>query len=333
MTKIFPLNYIALGLGSLLLTSINAVAQDAEFPRTPWGAPDLQGVYSIATVTMLERGEQFGGKLVISAEEAARVGETGDSYLDDLVNSVGGAEAEVGGYNTFWMDPGERMAVINGEIRTSIIVEPEDGRLPWAEGAQRMIFSRMGNSGAFDGPEVRPMGERCLVGFGSSGGPPMLPVLYNNHSRIVQTPDYVMILAEMNHDARIIRMRDSEHSDQQKWLGDSIGHYEGDTLVVETTNFHDQEGFRGALRHFLYLTPQARITERFSRLDDDTLLYRFTVDDPTVYSRPWTGELPMNAVDDRIYEYACHEGNYALPGILAGARKQELEAELAGSDQ
>ena len=321
------------GFASMLLAApIAGVAQEAA-PRTPWGAPDLQGVYSIATVTMLERGEQFGGELVISAEEAARVGETGETYLDDLVNSVGGAEAEVGGYNTFWMDPGERMAVINGEIRTSIIVEPEDGRLPWAEGAQRMIFSRMGNAGAFDGPEARPMGERCLVGFGSSGGPPMLPVLYNNHSRIVQTPDYVMILAEMNHDARIIRMRDSEHSEIQKWLGDSIGYYDGDTLVVETTNFHDQEGFRGALRHFLYLTPQAKITERFTRLDEQTLLYRFTVDDPAVYSRPWTGELPMNAVDDRIYEYACHEGNYALPGILAGARKQELEAELGISEQ
>ena len=227
---------------SLSLASGTAYSQQGE-SRGSGEIPDLQGVYSIATVTMLERGEQFGGELVISAEQAAAVGETGASYLDDLVSNVGGAEAQVGGYNTFWMDPGERMAVIDGGIRTSIIVEPEDGRLPWAEGAQRRIFGSMRAQGAFDGPEVRPMGERCLVGFGSSGGPPMLPVLYNNHSQIVQTDDYVMILAEMNHDARIIRLKDSQHGEMHKWLGDSIGYYDGDSLVVETTNFHAQEGF------------------------------------------------------------------------------------------
>lgn len=314
-------------LVSLSLAFSAAYSQQSE-NRGKGEIPDLQGVYSIATVTMLERGEQFGGKLLISSEQAAAVGETGASYLDNLVSNVGGAEAQVGGYNTFWMDPGERMAVIDGEIRSSIIVEPEDGRLPWAEGAQRRIFGSMRAQGAFDGPEVRPMGERCLVGFGSSGGPPMLPVLYNNHSQIVQTDDYVMILAEMNHDARIIRLKDSQHDEMHKWLGDSIGYYESDALVVETTNFHAQEGLRGALRHFFYLSADARITEKFSRLDESTLLYRFTVDDPAVYARPWSGELPMNAVEDRIFEYACHEGNYALPGILAGARRQELQEEF-----
>jgi hypothetical protein len=149
--------------------------------------------------------------------------------------------------------------------------------------------------------------------------------LYNNHKQIVQTEDYVMIMAEMNHDARIVRMRDSEHADIPKWLGDSIGHYEDDTLIVETTNFNSQQGFRGALRHFFYLSSTAVVTERFSRLDDSTLLYKFTIDDPENYATAWTGELPMNAVKDQIYEYACHEGNYALPGILAGARRQEHE--------
>jgi hypothetical protein len=316
------------GLLGVTYISASTLAQDSQLPRTSDGAPDLQGTYSIATVTMLERGEQFGGQLVITEEEAARVGQTGESYLDTLIENTGGAEAAVGGYNTFWMDPGEQMARINGEIRTSLIVEPENGRLPWNEGALQAIFGARGpGGGSYDGPEVRPMAERCLVGFGSTGGPPMLPVLYNNLKQIVQTRDYVMIMAEMNHDARIIRLRDSEHSDIPKWLGDSIGYYEDNTLVVETTNFHPQQGFRGALRHFLFLSENARVTERFSRLDDSTLLYRFTVDDPQVYSAPWTGELPMSAVDDRIYEYACHEGNYALPGILAGARKQEVEAE------
>lgn len=310
----------------LCLLSSFASAQDYEVPRTSFGAPDLQGTYNIATVTMLERGEQFGDKLVISEEEAARIGQTGESYLDTLIENTGGDEATVGGYNTFWMDPGEQMAKINGEIRTSIIVEPENGRLPWAEGALQGIFAARAQYGEFDGPEVRPMAERCLVGFGSTGGPPMLPVLYNNHKQIVQTEDYVMIMAEMNHDARIVRMRDSEHSDIPKWLGDSIGHYDGDTLVVETTNFHPQQGFRGALRHFFFLSPNAVVTERFTRVDEDTLLYNFTVDDSAMYSRPWTGELPMNAVEDLIYEYACHEGNYAMPGILAGGRRQEMEA-------
>ena len=310
----------------LCFFSAFVAAQDYEVPRTSYGAPDLQGTYNIATVTMLERGEQFGDQLVISEEEAARIGQTGESYLDTLIDNTGGAEAAVGGYNTFWMDPGEKMARINGEIRTSLIVEPENGRLPWAEGALQGIFAQRAGRGEFDGPEVRPMAERCLVGFGSTGGPPMLPVLYNNHKQIVQTEDYVMIMAEMNHDARIVRMQDGAHSDIPKWLGDSVGHYEGDTLVVETTNFHPQQGFRGALRHFFFLSPDATVTERFSRLDETTLLYQFTVDDPKMYSRPGTGELPMNAVEDKIYEYACHEGNYAMPGILAGGRRQEMEA-------
>jgi hypothetical protein len=303
-------------------------AQDPGFPKTAFGAPDLQGIYSIATVTMLERPEQFAGRATISMEEAAQVGTTGESYLDDLTARPDDAAPDVGGYNTFWMDPGEQMAVLNGEVRTSIIVDPEDGRLPWAEGAQRAIFAGRANGrGPYDGPEARPMGERCLVGFGSSGGPPMLPVLYNNHSQIVQTEDYVMILAEMNHDARIIYMDGKVPANYPKWLGTSVGRYEGDSLVVETTGFHPQEGFRGSLRHFFYLSSDARVTERFTRLDENTLLYQFTVDDPQVYSRTWTGELPMNAVEDQIYEYACHEGNYALPGILAGARQQELDAQ------
>ena len=303
-----------------------ATAQDYLAPRLSFGAPDLQGVYSIATVTMLERGEQFNGKLTITEEEAAKIGETGDSYLEDLTSASSDGEPDVGGYNTFWMDPGQHMALINGEIRTSILVEPENGLLPWAEGAQRAIFgARASGPGPFAGPEARPLGERCLVGFGSSGGPPMLPVLYNNHSQIVQTEDYVMIMAEMNHDARIIRMRDDEHSDIAKWLGDSIGYYKGDTLIVETTNYHPQQSFRGALRHYFFLSPDAKVTERFTRVADATLLYQFTVEDPKVYSAAWKGELPMNAVEDKIYEYACHEGNYALPGILAGARLEEKE--------
>lgn len=318
--------YFLISMTNLIL-STNSFSQEYQTPRTLFGAPDLQGTYSIATVTMLERPEEFAGRPLISVEEAADLGITGDSYLNKLTSRSAGAEPDVGGYNTFWMDPGERMAVINGQVRTSIIVEPQSGALPWAEGVRRAIFAnRLNGKGPYDGPEARPLGERCLVGFGSSGGPPMLPVLYNNHSQIIQTKDYVMILAEMNHDARIIHLNGSTPANSHKWLGHSIGHYEGDTLVVETTGFHPQEGVRGAIRHFLYLSQDAVVTERFSRIDSDTLLYRFTVNDPKVYSTAWTGELPMNSVEDQIYEYACHEGNYALPGILAGARRQEIVA-------
>jgi hypothetical protein len=172
----------------------------------------------------------------------------------------------------------------------------------------------------YDGPEARPLGERCLLAFGSSSGPPMLPVLYNNHYQIVQSKDSVMILVEMVHDARIVRLG-GQHvaSAVRKWMGDSIGRWEGETLVVETTNFTDQESFRGTTR-------DARVIERFTRVAPDKIHYRFTIEDPQAFTLPFTGELPFHRTDDPIYEYACHEGNYALRGILAGAREQEKAA-------
>ena len=167
-----------------------------------------------------------------------------------------------------------------------------------------------------------------MVGFGSSGGPPKLPVLYNNLTQIVQTEDHVVLLAEMNHDARIVRL-DSVHRDPPlyPWLGDSIGRWEGDTLVVETTNFHSQQSLRSSLDHRFFGSSEMRVTERFTRVADDTILYQFTVEDPENYSQPWSGELPMTDTGENLFEYACHEGNYALPGILAGARVADAEGE------
>lgn len=317
---------------TVTLASSLSLAQDWTPPLTEHGHPDLQGTWNIATVTNLERGPQFQGQQTISADEVATIGTDGERYLDNLRNNRDGrGDDDVGGYDAFWMDPGEQMILIDGMYRTSIIVDPQNGRLPWREGIRATLSSRPAGSGAFDGPETRGAGERCLVGFGSSGGPPMLPVLYNNHSQIVQNEHYVMILAEMNHDARIIRLN-SAHDTKgfAKWQGDNIGYYEGNSLVVVSTNFNMIEAPRGSLRHYLWVSPQATVTERFTRTDENTILYQFEVDDPAVYTQTWRGELPMRAVPGPIYEYACHEGNYALPGILAGARIAEQD-EAAGN--
>ncbi len=308
--------------------------------RTEFGVPDFQGTWSLATQTNLERAERFNGQLVISEEEAIRI-EALVAARNDASNQPSDPNREaptpgqnVGGYNTFWMDPGNQLAVVNGEIRTSIIVDPAQGQLPYSDTGRANFAAAMERRQSYDGPEVRPLGERCVVGFGSSGGPPKLPVLYNNLTQIVQSEGYVVLLAEMNHDARIVRMN-AEHLDppMYPWLGDSIGHYEGDTLVVETTNFHPQQSLRSSLEHRFYGSVNMKVTERFTRTDQDTILYQFTVEDPENYSQPWSGELPMNKTNDSVYEYACHEGNYALPGILAGARRAESDGiEYAPTD-
>lgn len=320
-------------LALLISTANSAFAAESAYtaPRTEFGAPDLQGIWSIATQTNLERAERFGGKLVLSEDEAQRIeaavraGFEASNRPSDPDREAPDA-SNVGGYNTFWMDPGQRLAIVNGEIRTSIIVDPADGRLPYSEQGRANFAAAMQRRAGYDGPEIRPLGERCVVGFGSTGGPPKLPVLYNNNTQIVQTEDYVVLLAEMNHDARVIRLN-AEHAEppMNYWMGDSVGHYEGDTLVVETTNFHLQQNLRSSLDHRFYGSPQMRVTERFTRTDENTITYQFTVNDPENYTQPWSGELPMVASEEGIYEYACHEGNYALPGILAGARRAEAD--------
>ena len=304
-----------------------AFAQEWQVPRTHYGVPDLQGLWTNATITALERPPQFDS-LVITEEQAAEWERgTADMFasIDELPEGGLKAGEDVGGYNSFWMDPGTRALRVNGEIRSSIITHPADGKLPFRLGARAKLgefFLRV--QGAFDGPEQRPLGERCIVGFGSTGGPPMLPVLYNNNYQFVQSPGHVMILVEMNHDARIIRM-DAEHlpDDVRPWLGDSVGRWDGDTLVVETTNFHPGQSFRAAIKHQFYMTRDAVVTERFTRVSEDEIDYSFEVDDPGAYTDTWKGEMALRRTEGPIYEYACHEGNYALPGILAGARLQE----------
>ena len=253
----------------------------------------------------------------------------------------GGAAGNVGGYNTFWIDRGDAAFRIDGLIRTSIITDPPNGRQPpltesaRAARAASARFARPNDGtawwladdldapGPYDHPEQRPAAERCLMGFGSTAGPPMLPVLYNNMKRVVQTDDTVVILVEMVHDARIVRMNQPHAPPEiRSWLGDSVGHWEGDTLVVDTTNFTDDPSFGAASRNL-------HVVERFTRLDADMLLYQFTVDDPAVWTAPWSGEYVWPASNDRVYEYACHEANYSFGGILRGARVLEEDARTA----
>ena len=319
---------------SVLFLAQSTLAQDLwEVPRTDYGVPDLQGVWTSASITTLEREPALGNTLIVDAEEARQIeqnaalnvlteADNAPSDPDRAPPTDGDTDA---GYNAFWIDPGTRLAQIDGQYRTSWIVEPENGQIPYTQAAG-MAFMEYGQSTGYDGPEQRPLGERCMVGFGSSGGPPMLPVLYNNNLQLVQNEDYVMIVVEMNHDARIIRL-DSEHLGDEfsPWLGDSVGHWDGDTLVVETVNFHPQQSFRFAIKHVLYMPSTAKVTERFTRIGPDEILYEFTVEDDSAYTQPWAAQIPFRTAEGSLYEYACHEGNYALPGILAGARREERE--------
>jgi hypothetical protein len=327
-------------------------------PRTPDGKPDLQGNWSNETQTPLERPAKQGATLTTveaeAIEERARFveefrdkasdpnrptpakgggerslaapGQT--SFIEQISEAAGG---RVGGYNGFWLDPGNNVVRIDGVARSSIIVDPPDGRVPslTAAGKQRLTerAALAKRFGEFDHPEVRPLADRCLLSFGSNAGPPMLPnYFYNNNYTIVQTKDHVMILSEMVHDTRIIRLGTAERlpSHVRPWMGDSIGRWEGDTLVVETTNIHPlQLAQSGLLWAYRGASENLKVTERFTRSGPDTLLYRFTMEDPTTFTAPFSGELPFNRIDEMIFEYGCHEGNYALSNILSGERAKE----------
>jgi hypothetical protein len=287
-------------------------------------------VWTNATITPVERMGFFPDLVLTPAQAAVMEQRTREfaqrgSAPTDPDAPPPAAGDDVGGYNSFWIDAGTTVAKVNGEYRSSLIVQPANGKLPYtpAAHAKRLQLLRSIQQG-LDGPEQRPLGERCLVGFGSTSGPPMLPVLYNNNYQIVQSPGYVMILVEMNHDARIVRLGGTHPPDSVRtWLGDSIGRWEGDTLVVETTNFHPDQSMRACIRYQIYFSPNLKVTERFTRVAADEILYQFTVDDPDAFSESWRGEIPMRASEGPIYEYACHEGNYSLPGILAGARNED----------
>jgi hypothetical protein len=323
-----------------------------ETPRDAAGRADLHGFWDAATLTPLERAQdaELTPAQAEALERAAAPRRERASLPSDPTRTappVGGdgstgAAGNVGGYNNFWIDSGTDVVVIDGRPRTAIVVQPANGRVPPISAAarQRQAEARRSSAvqaptadaaenqettarGAYDDPELRPLAERCLIGFGSTAGPPALPVLYNNVKQIVVTPDSVMLLNEMNHDVRVVRMSGGHApASIRKWLGDSIGHWEGDTLVVETTNFTEKTRFRGS-------SPDLKVTERFTRVNPDTLLYQFTVDDPSIWDSAWSGEYIWQRSEEPVYEYACHEGNHAFGDILRGARLLEAEAEAA----
>jgi hypothetical protein len=301
--------------------------------RTADGRPDLQGIWTSATLTTLERPDRFGDRLVLTEQEAYAIENTETQYVQNAAKptdlskeqSKCGVNLEFGcGYNNFWIDRGSKVIEINGEKRSSLLIDPPNGKLPSMVAARRAEIAR-NRRGRYDGPEALTLAERCLLSFGSSSGPPMLPVLYNNHYQIVQTPDHVLIQVEMVHDARIVRIG-GKHTGLRKWMGDSVGRWDGDALVVETTNFNPQQSFRGS-------TPTMKVTERFQRVAPDTIVYRFTVDDPNAFTQSFTGEMPFYLTNEAIYEYACHEGNYALPGILQGGRVNDKAPAAADDDR
>jgi len=306
-----------------------ALANDGyQVPRTEHGHPDIQGIWTNASQTPLERPREYGTQRAYTDEQRREREQGWIDYIEernqpsdpDRPPPTDGNTAL--GYDNFWVDRGTEVVEIGGEYRTSIIIEPEDGRIAYIEGANRFRNARPEGRGPFDGPEARPLGERCIISFGSAGGPPMLPIMYNNNYQIVQTADYVMILVEMVNDARIVKLnRDFSEHNKERWLGESIGYYDGDTLVVKTTHINPQQSFRGA-------SPELVSTEYFTRVADNRIEYRFELDDPSVFAATVVGEVAMHRRPDgdRMFEYACHEGNYALPGVLAGERVREHEA-------
>jgi hypothetical protein len=316
------LGVVALVIATLtpISVALQAQAKTSSRPLTPWGAPDLQGVWTNKTITPFERPISLAGRADLTAEEAATL--EASIAAQRAATDGNSGPGNVGFYNQHWLDSGTQVSATR---QTSLVVDPPDGRVPALTPAGQAraaiaLETGQGVSGVdvserrgFDGPEQRSLWERCVT-----RGVPRLPDFYNNNFLILQTPGYVVILMEMIHEARVIPLDGRPHlgRDLRQWLGDSRARWEGDTLVVETTNFSAKTNFRGSGEGL-------HLVERFTRSDTDTIIYEFTVDDPMTWARAWTARIPMTRTDAPLFEYACHEGNYAMFNILAGARAQE----------
>ena len=307
----------ALSLAILSLSIVPAlIAQASDIPRTEYGVPDFQGTYTYRTLTPLNRPRELADKAVLTEAEAIewQKYENRRQNRDLIIDSVGGAQYPPGviSYNEFWYERGIETVA---DRRTSVIYDPANGREPLINAAGRQRRSEVAEARNLSiGPEGRTLQDRCLMS--GRTGPPMVSGSYNNNMQLVQTKDHIVILSEMIHYARIIRL-DSEHSTRQlKWAGDSVAHWEGDTLVINTENFYYHTGWRGT-------SASLKVEERISWADENTLGHDSTVEDPLSWDVSWSGKLPMRRIEDPIYEYACHEGNHGLPGILAGWRRYE----------
>ena len=330
----FVVVFTALAVSCALpAASQNSQSQPSDWtvPRTADGQPDLQGVWDFRTITPLERPSELAGKEVLTAEEAAAFTEERLSERNkDLraEDGIGAQQDVANAYNQFWWDYGNQLTE---DRRTSLIVDPPDGRIPLKPAVRREREERAATrtetrgTRITSGPEDRGLAERCILGFNS--GPPMNPSAYNNNVQLVQTPDHVMILNEMVHNARVVPLDGRPHlpGSLRQWVGDARGHWEGDTLVVETTNFHPEAGFRGSSK-------DRRLVERFTRSDANTLLYEYTLTDPTTWTRPWTVVVPMTKSEGPMFEYACHEGNYGMTNLLAGSRAEERALASGATD-
>ena len=347
-------------LVSLLMVS--SICVHADIPRLANGLPDFSGTYDVSTLTPLQRPEEFGENLYLTPERAEAIMQSNrervaarDANRGPITEAppAGGAPpigigeefressgaGNVGGYNNFWVDPGDSVFTVDGKFRTSILIDPTNGRMPTPTAAALKAFQersklRRPNDGTawwvttegpgpYDGPESLGISERCIVGF--TGATPTFPSLYNNYKRIVQNEDHIMILIEMVHDARVVRMN-AEHRPThiRTHMGDSVGRWEGDTLVIDTINFLARSGqARGG-------SESLQVVESFSRQLNGDLLYAFSVSDPSVWTADWSGEYVWRATTEKVYEYACHEGNYSMGGILRGARLLESEAPTTG---
>jgi hypothetical protein len=321
MTVVFVASVVQAQAPTAPAKAAKKTAGKTAVPRTADGQPDLQGVWSFATVTPMERPKELGEKVVLTDEEAADFESQAAQKNNRDTNVPAG---NVGDYNNFWYDRGTKVI---GDKRTALIVDPPDGRIPpltpQAQQKRAAVTEARKGVGADEPTEggfVEDLGPgglrvRCILGFNS--GPPMTPGAYNNNVQIFQAPGYVALLNEMNHNARIVPLDGRPHGKIRQWVGDSRGRWEGDTLVVETRNF---------LRETMFTNSSAnlRLVERFTRRDANTLTYEFTVEDPTTWTRPWTAQIPMTKAEV-MYEYACHEGNYGLTNILSGARAKSTK--------
>jgi hypothetical protein len=346
---IIALGSIAVALPAAMvpaqLMAAPAAASAYKAPRNAFGQPDLSGYWSNATLTPLVRPAKLGDRAAYTEDEVKTLEhavvqevEEGNKPTDPnapaeapktdaakIRPEFAAAGGDVGGYNRGWLDPGSSVMRVGGQPRTSILTTP-NGQVPARKGGGAANAGFRGGMGSFDNPENRSLGERCIIGFGRNGGPPMFANgFYNNDYYIIQSKDAVVIQVEMNHDLRTVRLNSKHRTDDVRpYFGDSIGWWEGDTLVVETDHIPAQQQFMGSWKNL-------KVTERFTRTAKDRVRYAFVVDDPTTWEKPWGGEYEFSPMQGIIYEYACHEGNYALPGMLAGARHQEQEASAKGA--